>query len=581
MSAALDMFGLSASAEPSLDADIEQAWREGDLSWKILPYQRETYDAIRMDLWGIGPDGDGPGSYSDPRGKHRKFIPELHRKNGKSTLCGIIASEICRQKPNARVFWGAETQRQVKLFLKPIMDEITADCPEDLRPIWHGQDSMWIWPETKAQIIIGGCEDEAKCNRLRGPACDLFIIDEAGQIGLLDYLYQSVVLWMLSRTGGRVILPSTPATKPGHPFTAMCEAAEAGDGGWRKQTVYDSEAFPPDVVEELAKECGGKHTDQWRREALVERVVDAARTVVPEFNKDLHVRSLTLPKYAYCLTAADPGSRDLFGLVFGYWDFLAARACIQWSWAKRNASTKQVACVVALGEWRLWGRWPSTKMKGIPLRRQDGKDGWIELLADEADEHTCELLREMADTPEEKREHEQWLRAPIGRLTYWGGKRYEQNPHARWTDVALQFVRDMSTEYGVNFADTAKDDADAQRNLLRDAIGGGKVWFDVNAGPVIPHVKNAAWNENRTDYERHKDFGHFDCLAALIYWFRNIAHVKEKNPNAPEHIGKDSVDHFKGLLPAKPLGQTASAIQGALRPATVRTVRGGNAGWRR
>ncbi len=470
----------------------------------MLPYQRGAYDAIKRDLWGMEPDGTGLGSYLEPRGKHRKYIPELHRKLGKSTLCSIIASELCRQKENARVFWGAETQRQVSLFLKPIMDEVTADCPERLKPRWYRQDGMWVWPETDAQIIIGGCEDEAKCNRLRGPACDLFIIDEAGQIAMLDYLYGSVVLWMLSRTGGRVILPSTPATTPAHPFTAMCALAEAGDGGWMRQTVYDSAAFPDDVLEELARECGGKDTSQWKREALCQRVIDESRAIVPEFSADgaedaicrplcmrcgahydkhgegeacadggVFVWELDRPAYFDAYVSGDPGwYPDLYALLFAHWDFRRALTVIEDELEFSKPTTEDVADGIKSAEARLWG------------------------------------------------EHFERMRAER--------REDADRPYKRVSDVDHQIIYDMRKLHGVDFLPTRKDDADAQINEVRLRVKHRQIAIHPRCKRLRAHLKAGIKTKNGKDWERIDGFGHFDFIAALVYLVRNVD--TQRNP---------------------------------------------------
>ena len=233
------------------------------------------------------------------------------------------------------------------------------------------------------------------------------------------------------------------------------------------------------------------------------------------------------------------------------------------SWARRNASTRLMACIVALYEWELWGKWPSLKMADIPLRNtgKAGKDGWVELLKGEAGEETCVRLYEMANA--EERPDETWkVAAPGDRFTFWDGRRFVQNPFLRVSDVAPQFVHDMSTEYGLAFTLTAKDDADAQRNNLRDAIGKDKFVFLPGAGPVIPHLKNAMWNENRTDYQRSKVFGHYDCMAATIYWWRNV--LRDMSAEPPQYVGKDPAEHHvAGWVREKPKTGAAKAIERA------------------
>lgn len=245
------------------------------------------------------------------------------------------------------------------------------------------------------------------------------------------------------------------------------------------------------------------------------------------------MRLTTRPEWFMGITAADPGSRDLFGLVFGYYDFLSARTVIEKSWARRNASTRKVAAVVASFEYLLWGRKPHPKMSDIPLREQHGKLGWRELLRGEETEWLADELFLLAQ--EGGRWQVRFTEKPPDCESYWDGDKFCLQPAHRTTDVDVRMVQDLSIEYGLLFSPTAKDDEEAQRNVVRDAFLADRLGFAADAGPVIEHVRNAEWNEKRTDYERHPVFGHFDCLAALIYLMRNIN--KKHNPAPPQWIG--------------------------------------------
>jgi hypothetical protein len=552
LSAPPALWSPNGAAEPSDDEVIAESWERGRLAYKVLPYQRPVYDDIKAQLWGIKPDGTGEGSYREPRGKHRRYIPEIHRKFGKSFLVGIIASELARQKEGARIFWGAETQKQVTLFLKPIMDEITADCPEHLRPKWYRQDGMWVWPETEAHVIVGGCEDEAKCNRLRGPTCDLFIIDEAGQIALLHYLYTSVVLWMISRSGGRVLMPSTPATTPAHPFTAFCALAEAGEGGYAHRNVHDS-CFSDEQIAELAKECGGTDTPQWKREALALRVVDESRAIIPEFsagdNKCTHCGKtldnhgtvlcesgetqyestsaeyaicrpfctrcgvhfdkhgegetcadggtfaweLEVPEYRDCYVSADPGwFPDLFAVLGAYRDFRRAITVIEDELEFSKPTTEDVA----KGNEELG-------MRGI-----------------------------------QQMEEQRWA-AHFERMRM-EGRPDEARPYKRVSDVALQIICDLNRLHGLEFLPTRKDEKDAQVNETRLIVKHRQIAIHPRCKKLRAHLKAGIKTKNGKDWERIEGFGHFDFIDALVYLIRNIDTQHNPYPAVPYGMTPDT-----------------------------------------
>jgi hypothetical protein len=445
---------------------IAEAWRRGRLRYKALPHQVPLYDDMKATLWGAG-------GYLEPNGPQRKFIDELHRKYGKSTLCGILATELSLQKRDAVTYWGAETSIQVRRFLLPIMNEyVLNDCPKHLQPKWNAQDSEYTFPSTGSKIIIGGCEDEAKCNRLRGPKCDLFIVDEAGQITMLDYLYRSVVLWMVSRTGGRVIMP----------YTRFCIAAEAGDGGFAKRIIHDSN-LAPDLVDELARECGGVDTAAWKREALCERVVDATRAILPEFTdaKATTVCEWPRPEYFDAYTACDIGwAPDLTFVIFAYYDFKAAKLIVEDELVLERMTTDGFADDVIAKEHALWSaHWQ---------RKQDEAGPGV-------------------NVPRE--------------------------PYKRTGDLTDLIIADMSKNHALNWGKTAKHDKDSAINELRIWLRTDRIRIHPRCKQLVAHCEAGIWNKRHSEYERIDGFGHFDGVDALIYLRRNIDDSRNPYPVVP------------------------------------------------
>ena len=75
--------------------------------------------------------------------------------------------------------------------------------------------------------------------------------------------------------------------------------------------------------------------------------------------------------------------QDLFGQVWGYWDFDQACAVVNQSWAARNASTRKVAAINAAVEWRLYHAQAPKTLATVPLQTEGRVIGWEELLRGE------------------------------------------------------------------------------------------------------------------------------------------------------------------------------------------------------
>lgn len=490
-----------SSTTLSADQAIAALWKRGQLRYKLLPHQRGLYAELKHALW-------GDGGYTNPNGAQRKFFPELHRKYGKSTLCGIIACELALQKPGAIIYWAAETSIQVRRFLLPIMNTyVLNDCPQALRPEWKDAKGEFHFPNGSV-IILGGCDDESKCNRLRGPACDLFIADEAGQIGLLDYLYKSVVLWMVSRSGGRVLFPSTPATSPGHPYTRMCIAAEHGeDGAYARRVIWDSN-LPPELVEELARECGGTDTAAWKREALCERVVDATRAVLPEFGaaKAVTVEAIERPEYFTPYVSADIGlGRDPTGVLFGYYDFKRALMVVEDELILGRMTTDVFAAAVIEKEQALWGAY------------------WDKL----------------------ERENP-WTEPDI-----WREPR-------RFGDLNDLVVSDLIKNHALTFTLTAKHDKHSAINEWRIWIKTSRTRIHPRCKQLIAQCEAGIWDRKHREYERIDGFGHFELLDCGTYMRRNIDEQRNPFPAIPIEM-RDHPEryHIRPTATASPLQSLA------------------------
>lgn len=469
--------------------------------------QLPIYRDMKDQLWGRG-------GYSKPIGKQRRYILKCHRRFGKSYLVAALVVEAGLTIPNGRMYWAAETSKQVTKIILPNLRKLLETCPEHLRPVWHKADGVWVFPSTGAELHIAGCEDEEKADRLRGDGADVFVIDEAGSIRPLKYVYRSIALWMAADRGGRIIMPSSPAKVAGHPFTEYSRLAENGEGGYAKRTIYDSE-WSPDLIEELAKECGGKDTSTWKREAEAEDEVDEERQIVPEFNLEIHIKRSQVPPFAHCYVAIDPGTAHLLAILWAFLDFDRDKLVVQRSWAKANAGTTEVADTLRAGERELWHNDVEAAGEGEPL-------------------------------------------------LFWNGREMCANPFRRVSDTDARLILDLNKEHKIRVLPTRKDDADAARQAVRTAFLNDKIEVWPDSGPLADHLYHGRWNEKHTAWETHEDFGHYDCIAALIYLWRNLA--PNLNPNPPYRPGGVKADdlfiHEEERRPDKDVVKKLNAVLG-------------------
>ncbi len=531
----------------------EAVWRAGCLEYLLRPYQRTVYRTIKRELWGDG--------FHAPSPRQRRFILEICRRWGKSTLCALIAFELCIQKPGAKVYWAAETSKQVRKILRNVLRPLLYRCPPDMRPKWNSQDSFYAWPNG-SEIHIGGCEDDAKADRLRGDGCDLFIIDEAGSIDILDYVYRNLAVFMALDRNGRVFMPSTPARSPGHAFTTYCVQAEMGDGGYARQDIYSAN-FTERQIAELAKDLGGKDSDDWRREALVHRVIDLMRAICPEFSEE-GTEATSSP---FCAHADAQGKRcgvhrdehklreavraltkggDGLGHDFRYENAEEA-VCLPYcahvnddleecgihhdkhghgiahdfEWALDRPP--HAACYVGLD----WGQ-------GDPTAAAFAHHNFKEALLVFEDEFeltkvptTIEIAAAIVD-----KESELWDEH-FARQTH---DQDAQKPHTRVGDTALQILRDLDALHGIYVRAARKDDRDANINAFRVSVKQRRMRIHPRCRSLRAQLKAGIWNKKRTTYERLNGLGHCDVFDAARYLARHVDEQFDPFPARPTHL---------------------------------------------
>jgi hypothetical protein len=253
------------------------------------------------------------------------------------------------------------------------------------------------------------------------------------------------------------------------------ETAEM-NGTLIKKTIYDIPRLTPDMMAEAEKEQGGKHTDGFRREYLVEIIKDANSSVIPEFDEKLAqeiVKDWPTPPFYDSYVAMDLGFKDLTALVFGYYDFRAAKIIIQ---DELVVDFKQ----------------PDMNLKKL-----------------------CSLIKE--------KEEKLWTNPLSGEV---------KKPSLRVSDIdyiVLQEIYNQSNRT-ISFTPASKYDKEANINNLRTLLVANKVIINPRCVHLIRHLKNVKWNKSKKEFARSAENGHYDLVDALLYFARHVSLVKNPYP---------------------------------------------------
>lgn len=285
-------------------------WESGDLRYKFKPAQLEMYNAVKA-------------------AKGFKYTIKCSRRLGKTYFLCSLANMTCINQPGAMVRYAAPTNKALKKFIYPVMRRIFKDAPHSLVPEFIRSDSVYRFSNGSEIHLAGVNNDNA--DSLRGPHADLFIVDEAGFVTDLKYLIDDVALPQFLDPDGMVvegrkmIISGSPARTPAHEFKEVSAECEAR-GNYSHYDIYAG-GYPPAIIEEYIKECGGVESTTWKREYLALDVVDSNFALVPEWRKEFSQEPVRDEYHSYYhkYVSLDIGVRDLTVALFAYYDFRKAK----------------------------------------------------------------------------------------------------------------------------------------------------------------------------------------------------------------------------------------------------------------
>lgn len=446
-----------------------ELWRRGMLREELDPTQQEIYDAI----------------HGSPR---MQFVLEAARKLGKSYLLGALALEACINNPGQRVNWCLPTGKQAVETAVPILRELSKKAPPECRGEYNGQSGHWTLPNA-AYVVLFGAKDEKDADRGRGPQAVMSLVDEGAFFpsAMLPYVQRSVLMPQHLRTGGRIILASTPPVSMGHSWVRIAANARLG-GAYAHRTVWQNGSMKPEAIRHMLSETAAAAgltleqymlTAEYRREYMAETIVDETRAVVPEFapNEEAIVGEFELPAHFDAYTGTDIGyAVHASAVVYAVADFEEQRLLVvDESWLER-ANTRQLA---------------------EEMLRQE-KVYWPHLLA---------------------------------------GNRARDNGNReqvfRTIDDTGRIVADLWDQHQLSTAPAEKADRDHNLALLRNLCLAQRLRIHPRCKRLIRQLRTATWNATGKQMEESVEDLHFDLVPALYQAVRDYWGLRHRNPFPP------------------------------------------------
>lgn len=392
------------------------------------------------------------------------FVGNISRQWGKSFWGCSKADETARKKPKSRIKLATAFQTDLVEFILPTFDALFETCPDHLKPKYKIQGSKWIYPNGSEVKLVGL---DKSPNSLRGNVIDLIVIDEAGFVSDLDYVYKSIIIpATLHRPNCRVIFLSTPPSTPAHSFVDFAQKAEL-EGGYAKLDIYTNPRITQDDINRMARELGGVESTSFRRECLCEFVTDEGSQIIPEWDQKFVVANEPdeFRSYYHNYVSMDLGVKDFTLVLFGHYDFKRATLVIE-DEIKLNGptlTTQIIKDTIEGYEKRLWPNWKT--------------------------------YRRIADN---------------------------NNP---------QLLQDLSIMHRMGFVSTDKDKLETMINETRMLIQQGRVEVHPRCEQLIGCLRYGVWDTSKKKFARSMTYGHFDALAALVYLCRNIDYHSNPVPH--------------------------------------------------
>lgn len=391
----------------------------------------------------------------------RQIVIKAARQIGKSFFLVALAIIIALLVPGAQIKYACPSGKMAKQIIRPHFRQLVSELPSNLWEFANQQGEYTFYPGSarEATITIGGC-DAGNIESLRGQHAHIVIVDEAGFVADLRYAIDDVLMPQTINTRGIVLMSSTPAKTPGHPFFKYCMDAEK-DGRLIKRTIYDNPRLTLEDLKPLIKAARGEKSTTWRREYLVEDVVDSQTAVLP---------NATTPK--------------LLQMMFYPHD------------VSRSASAQHYVSV-SVGF--------ALKTTGLlfgSVEKVDGKDVlYIHREEEIRGMDTSQLATAVSD----------------GEKALWEGK----EPFRRVANFTPTLLGQVQKEHAIKFTPPVPVELVEAVNTARLRFEGNDIRINRDCEGLLRQVQNAVWTTNMKDFEYSDEDDDYALVKSLVQLVRN------------------------------------------------------------
>src|SRR5262245_9359634 len=205
MTAALDLFGyepVQPANDNALSTEaIEQAWREGELWWKLDQHQLDIYKLFHE--WNERRQTDAYTSVVEQSGATLDdvWVEEIARRFGKTAKWIIMLTELAIRRPGAVLTYATAYQKDIGGIIVPLANMLLSDGPDDLRPKYQRskdeEQQGLYFNELGSVIKLVGIDQHP--DALRGRFSDGVVISEAGFVKGLEDTVRAVLLPQFQR----------------------------------------------------------------------------------------------------------------------------------------------------------------------------------------------------------------------------------------------------------------------------------------------------------------------------------------------------------------------------------------------
>lgn len=275
-------------------AVIRELWKRGELTYKLLPEQILFKEGIE-------------------KATHPLVVGNISRRFGKSFTLVTYAIEQAIKRRGAHIRYAAAFREDLETYILPAFEQILADCPEDMRPFYMASKKVFKFSNGSTIRLVGLDKNP---NSLRGNALSIIIVDEAGFVANLKYIYNSVILpATMFQSNVRIVFISTPPPSPAHFFVNLIQMAKL-KGYYLELTIDHISRLTPEQKEEHLNEVGGRDSDTAQREYYCRIISDPIRAVCPTFKEDVHVKEVPEPTYCNWAFSADIGGIKDYAVAY-------------------------------------------------------------------------------------------------------------------------------------------------------------------------------------------------------------------------------------------------------------------------